>query len=69
MAAWGIPIGLLLLVGPAWCVRSFVLGVTPLDLLTYITSAAAAVMVAVIAAWLPATRAAAVDPMTALRSE
>ena len=69
MAGWGIPIGLALLAMAAWYVRSMVLGVTPLDPLTYVTSAQAAVLVALAAAWLPARRATRVDPMTALRSE
>lgn len=69
MIAWGVAIGLGLVGAGAWCVRSFVLGVTPLDGLPYATSAAAALLVSVAAAWLPARRAAAVDPMEALRHE
>jgi putative ABC transport system permease protein len=69
MAAWGIPIGLLLLAGGAWAARSWVLGVTPLDPATYLGSTAAAVAIAVSAAWLPARRATKVDPLAALRSE
>ncbi|HYL77705.1 MAG TPA: ABC transporter permease [Bryobacteraceae bacterium] len=69
IARWGIPIGLLLLGGAVYLTRSLLIGVTPLDPLTYGTSATAAVLVALVAAWLPAARAARVDPMVALRSE
>ncbi|HKW99840.1 MAG TPA: ADOP family duplicated permease [Bryobacteraceae bacterium] len=69
LTVWGIPAGLLLLAAAQWSVRSFVLGVTPLDPVTYLTSTAAAVIVALFAAWLPARRATQVDPMAALRSE
>lgn len=69
MAAFGVPIGLLLLGLVAWSVRSFVIGVTPVSPLMYTTSAAAAVVLALSAAWLPARRATRVDPMAALRAE
>jgi len=69
MAAFGIPIGLLLLAGGTWAVRSVLLGVTPLDPAAYLGSAAAAVAIALSAAWLPARRATKVDPLEALRSE
>jgi putative ABC transport system permease protein len=69
MAAWGIPIGLALLGAAAWYTRSLVLGVSPLNPLIYIASAAVAVTLSLLASWLPARRAARVDPMVALRSE
>jgi hypothetical protein len=69
MAACGIPIGLLLTGLAAHFVRSVLLGVTPLEPLTYVVSAALAVALALVAAWLPAARAARVDPVVALRSE
>jgi putative ABC transport system permease protein len=69
MIAWGVVIGLGLVGAGAWCVRSAVLGVTPLNGWAYATSAAAALVVSVAAAWLPARRAAAMDPMEALRQE
>jgi ABC-type antimicrobial peptide transport system permease subunit len=69
LAAWGIPIGLILLAASARYFRSMVLGVSPLDPLLYLASATAAIAVALAAAWLPARRATRVDPMTALRYE
>jgi predicted permease len=69
MAAWGIPIGLLLVGAAAHITQSLLIGVTALDPLTYASSAALALVLALLAAWLPAARAARVDPMTALRAE
>ena len=67
--AWGVGLGLGLVGAGAWCVRSGLLGVTPLNGWAYATSAAVALLVSVTAAWLPAQRAARVDPMAALRHE
>jgi ABC-type antimicrobial peptide transport system permease subunit len=69
IAAWGVPIGLLLLGGAGWSVRSSLLGITPLNPLVYLCSTLAVVMLTVMAAWLPAVRATRVDPMAALRSD
>jgi putative ABC transport system permease protein len=44
-------------------------GVTPLDPLTYITAAAVLLVAALLATWMPAWRASAVDPVIALRSD
>ena len=69
LAAVGVPIGLAGLAVAARYTRSMLLGVTPLDPLSYGLSAAAVVAPALAAAWLPARRATRVDPMEALRSE
>jgi predicted permease len=69
MAAIGVPIGLAGLAAGARLAGSMLLGVTPLDPLTYILSAVAVVGLALAAAWIPARRATRVDPMEALRAE
>jgi putative ABC transport system permease protein len=48
---------------------SLLFGVSPTDLATLFSSAAVLLAVATAASWLPARRAAAVDPALALRSE
>lgn len=69
LAAIGVPAGLAGLAVAARYTRSLLLGVTPLNPLTYLLSAAAVVALALAAAWLPARRATRVDPMEALRAE
>jgi predicted permease len=69
LAAIGVPIGLAGLAAVARLASSALLGVTPLDPLSYVLSATAVVGLALAAAWLPARRATQVDPMQALRSE
>jgi len=48
---------------------SLLFGVTPSDPLTFLVVSAFLVLVAVLASWLPASRATRVDPMEALRYE
>jgi len=67
--AWGLVLGLVLLAMAARFFKSAVLDVSPLDPWTYGISAAAAVLVALAAAWLPALRATKIDPVEALRAE
>jgi len=50
-------------------IRSQLYGVTPYDPATLLGAAVLLMMVAILAAWLPARRAAKVDPMVALRCE
>jgi predicted permease len=49
--------------------RSFLFGVKPVDPVTFIGVAVLMITLALTAAWIPARRAASVDPMTTLRSE
>lgn len=67
ITAWGIPIGLVLLAGAGSYMRSSLLGITPADPLIYVASAAAVLVLTVLAAWMPAVRATHVDPILALR--
>lgn len=69
IAAWGIPIGLMLLAGAGSYVRSWLLGITPADPIVYVGSAAAVLVLTLLAAWMPAVRATHVDPMAALRDQ
>jgi predicted permease len=61
--------GLVLAVGLSRWVASLLFGVTPLDPLTYVASGAVIFAAAMAASYIPARRAASVDPMETLRSE
>ena len=65
----GIAAGLLAALGTAQLVSSLLYGVSPHDPLAYAAVAAALLIASALAAWMPALRAARVDPMVALRSE
>ena len=67
--AVGLAIGLLLAFGATRLLASFLLGVSPLDAITFVGGAAVLTAVALTASYLPARRAAAVDPLVALRQE
>jgi predicted permease len=56
------------LVAGRW-IESFLFGLTPADLSTHVIAVAIIGIVSTLAAWLPARRAALVDPMVALRCE
>jgi predicted permease len=67
--AVGVAIGLLLALGATRLMMSFLLGVSPLDALTFVGGAAVLTAVALTASYLPARRAAATDPVRALGAE
>jgi ABC-type antimicrobial peptide transport system permease subunit len=69
VAAIGIVIGLGAAAGLSRFVAGLLFGIEPLDTSTFIAVPAVFVFVSLIASYLPARRAARVDPATALRSE
>jgi predicted permease len=69
LVAVGLAAGLALAVGAGELLRSQLIGVGPRDPLTFIGIALLLALVALGASWLPARRAARVDPMVALRYE
>jgi putative ABC transport system permease protein len=64
----GGALGLAALVPLSRVIRQYVFGVSPIDPLSIAAAAAVLIVAAVCAAWLPARRAAGIDPLTALRN-
>lgn len=69
LMAAGVCIGLAMAFALAHMVASLLYGVSPNDPVVFTTITAAVVATALVASWIPARRAAAVDPMVALRDE
>jgi putative ABC transport system permease protein len=69
LSAAGIAIGFIAALGFTQVMRSLLVGVTPADPLTFAAMAALFFIVAALACWLPAQRAAALDPIVALRND
>jgi putative ABC transport system permease protein len=65
----GIVIGLAAAAGLMRLMKSLLFGVSPLDPLTYVSVLIVLAASAVVASYLPARRAAAVNPVEALRAE
>jgi predicted permease len=65
----GIGVGLALAAGVSWLLSGFLYGIRATDAATFVAVPAVLAIVGFIAAWVPARRAAAVDPITALRTE
>jgi putative ABC transport system permease protein len=69
LSAAGILVGLAAAAGFTRVMSSMLIGVKPIDPATYAAMAALFLVIAAIASWLPARRAAALDPTVALRGE
>jgi ABC-type lipoprotein release transport system permease subunit len=65
----GAAVGLVLSLGVGLALERFLFGVRGLDPVTLVGVPAVLLAVAALASWIPARRAARVDPMTSLRSE
>jgi putative ABC transport system permease protein len=65
----GIAIGVLAALGLTRWMSSMLVGVKPADPLTFAAMTVVFLMIAAVASWLPARRAAALDPTAALREE
>ena len=69
LSAIGGAIGIAVAIGVTQLISSLLFGVSPLDPVTYLTTFALLAGVTLAATVVPARRAAAVDPLTSLRSE
>ena len=69
IAAAGITLGLAGAAGVTRVLQGMLFGVTPSDPLTFVVVAAMFAAIALVASYLPAQRAAGVDPLEALRCE
>jgi putative ABC transport system permease protein len=69
LSAAGIAIGVAAAFGLTRAMTSMLVGVKPTDPLTFAAMAGAFLLVAAIASWIPARRAAGLDPTSALREE
>jgi len=69
LAALGVGVGLVLATAVGAALRGVLYGISPTDPWALAGAAVAVLFVAALASWLPARRAAKVDPMVALRTE
>jgi ABC-type antimicrobial peptide transport system permease subunit len=69
VVAWGTAVGMLLAIGLGLAARGAFFGVVPYDPPTLGLATLSLLIVAVLAAWIPARRAASLDPMISLRAE
>ena len=69
LSAMGSVTGLIAAIASAHLLRSFLFEVSPIDPLTFCAVPVLMLLLALLAAWVPAHRAASIDPMQALRTE
>jgi ABC-type antimicrobial peptide transport system permease subunit len=69
LTAVGLGVGVVLAAGAGQLLRSQIFGVSPFDPVTFVTVMALLAAVAFVAAFVPARRAARVDPIIALQAE
>jgi predicted permease len=69
LVALGIGVGVPIAVAGGYSLRAFLFGVAPIDPAALVASCAVLALAALLAAYMPARRAAAVDPLVALRWE
>jgi predicted permease len=69
LAAIGVVLGLILAAGGARLIAGFLFTVSPLDAMTFSGMSLLFILVALVASYLPARRAASADPMAILRAE
>ena len=65
----GLALGLAMAVGAAQLLRRFLFGLSPFDPMAYLQIAVVLTIAAVLATWIPARRAARVDPAVTLRTD
>lgn len=65
----GVALGVVLAAGLARMLASLLFGVQPGDLTVFVTTTLTITAVALLSSWVPARRAASVDPVQSLRAE
>jgi putative ABC transport system permease protein len=69
ITALGLGVGLLGAIAATRLLRSMLYNVSPTDPISFLLTAASLLLVALVASWLPARRAARIDPAVALRGD